>query len=294
MSNDLHVMSVPVRSTEYLSYQPQTNEERLLLASAKGELETVKQMLDAGVDIATPDTNGKIARLFISADWTVSSNSTPLHFACLRNQEEVAKLLLERAKKDNRDIMYIENRDRRIPFMEAMTSYSSKCVDLLLESGLDVRRFPQVSGVSRFVQDRSFGVLDNAIEMNPFIYSIFRGFTESLEKMLYFLGKEDAEKRVRPLLLPLLHSDVISIVFSYGVGMGDAGEFLNNHSNFTVLPLRLAKHVHKHAFWGQIERAKQVVDLLEAAGAKDQKLTVQYISFGTFKGPPPAKKHKTN
>lgn len=292
-------ISGPVAS--YLTYTPETNEERLLLASAKGELETVEQMVDAGVDIATPDTNGKIARLFLKgfAALIAPSRNTPLHFACWRNQEKVAKFLLDRAKRDNCKIMYSENSNRNIPFKTAISSNSEQCVDLLLESGLDVRQFPPVDeSVRGWCEFPSIGgdFLDPCIEMNPFIYAIRRTHTQDVEKMLCSLGREDAERRIKVALLPFLLSDLTAIVASYSTNIGNSGDFLNNVKNFNVLPLKLAKYaLDKLPSWSyQKPEAEKIIALLKEAGAKLEESSSQEVvenASAELDGPP-AKKRK--
>lgn len=275
MSSHLHVMSIPVFRSAVYSYTPQTNEERLFLASAKGELETVEEMLDAGVDIGAKDIQGKIARLFNK--WDYKSGKTALHFACLKNQVAVARGILERAKKEGRLIVDLPDSYMMPPLTDAIANNAHGCVDLLLENGSDIRKFPPVPRQS-YSYYRHFW--DNSIGRNPLIFAIYHRKVVAVEKLLCSVGNETIKPILNANLLPFLCADLIKIVASYC--LGNCEEYLNNLQNFNISPLRLAN------------RRAEDMDVPEVAG-DSQKIVELLIEFGATDEvrEPPTKKQKT-
>lgn len=221
------------------SFIPENNEERLLWASATGDLETVEKMLNAGVDIETSDSTGKVTRVFEKEG---PKEREPLHLACSRNQVEVARYLLERAKKEGRIIVHSSTTDNRLPLTDAIISDSQECIQLLLDSEqLDIQAWLPASNV-RYCSTRN-RVVEHCVKRNPFLFAISRTQEEVVAKMLHVLGKQAAEKEIKPLLTPLLLPDLSRIVLQYHIG--DSGDFLNNKSKFGRLtPLRCIRQLH--------------------------------------------------
>lgn len=311
----LYNASIPIPMT----CTPKSDEERLLLASAKGDLATVKEMLDKGVDVEARDVNRTIGRLFPEGVYGYANN-TSLHFACARDQVEVAKCLLEKAKKDKREIMYSQNGGGRIPFALALIKESTKCIELLLESGLDIRKFPPVDdeNVEKYCdQPFSTDLPFSSIGINPFIFAISKRRDDVVKKMLDSL-KKDSEKSAKekffPFLLPIFLPELANIVASY---CSESEDFLNNPQNFNVSPLRFAKSILSEQNcilqFDELENpglenptrvkmrrnqqsAEHIVTLLKEAGAKDkneeQNLQGVVRKALTILEGPPTKKHK--
>lgn len=153
------------------SFAPKNDEERLLLSSGRGELRTVKEMLDKGVSLETADATGRVSAVFREH---VAHGSSALHLACANNQVEVAQYLLERAKKEGRILLYLKDDLQGIPLISAINGHSHACTELLLESGMDIRQFPlpNKKKMQEYVDDTIFIYSADDFSMNPFIYAI--------------------------------------------------------------------------------------------------------------------------
>lgn len=246
-------------------YVPKSNEERLLLFAGKGDVEGVKRMLDAGVDIETRDNFG-IAKLFRGS--IANSGKTPLHIACMQKEAAVVQCLLERAKKEGRVIVYAIATIDRPPLTDAISRNALACIDLLLQFGTDIQSFPPTV---RYINGYHF--LDRNIEMNPLIYAIFNRRVAAVEKMLNSIGKEGVEPAFKQHLLPLVECSekIVAIVGSYC--LGSSGEYLNNPENFNLSPLKLAKKMIKEVENTNAQAAifsEEIVELLIQAGAVDE------------------------
>jgi len=91
--------------------------DQLLAATRKGDLATVKQLLDKGADVNTK----------------TRYDSTPLFFACERGYLEVAKLLIERGANLNvKDNFY-----NATALSWAMDKKHDAIVELLIDKGVD-------------------------------------------------------------------------------------------------------------------------------------------------------------
>lgn len=270
-------------SNAHLTYVPETDEARLLFSAAKGDLEGVKQSVEAGVDIEIFDRYGNIEALFTKC--YVLTGQTPLQYACGKDQPQVAEYLLEQAKKAGRVIVY-NAENGMSPLTLAICANSQKCIEVLLRNGTDIRKFHPVL---RSNESRNFRFMDHHIQFNPFMFAIDRQKDKAVEQMLYFTGKEEAEKNLRPKLLPFMPLELSNIVLGYHIG--NSSEFLNGSK--AMHPLKLATY---HASKKPYEEApKRIVSLLLEAGADPLQ---QYVPKKVARkassqiAEPPAKKQK--
>lgn len=256
------------------SFAPKDDQERLLQAAGKGDLQTVRQLLDAGLDIETRDISGRVAGLFTPSFPYETSDlrleRTPLHFACLQNQVEVAKCLLERAKKEGRTLVYSKaGKYSRSPLTDALKSRSQQCVPLLLDEEIDLRRFPPAV-VERCIHSLSEPCCPEThnLEGNPLLFAIHNVYDEAVEKMLYLLGRQKSAQQITPFLLSLVIADIAKIILSYHIG--DSSEFLRNEANFNLPLLELARASADSSKGAEKESAKRIEELLIEAGAKPE------------------------
>lgn len=270
-----------LKPTAYLTYVPKSNEERLLLSSATGDLEGVKQMLDAGVDIETRDT-GKIAKLFDNIFYFYNTGYTPLHFACKGKKANVAQYLLEAGQKLNRQIYNIPTRGFITPLTVAIDRRFDQGVSLLLQYGVDPRQFPPTH-IDRNEEFSALGhaYLDPVYEPNPFIFAIRRGHVFGIEAILNKV-EESWKKVAAETIFGHLLTDLGNICLSYLSEITET--YVNNFDDFNVYPLTVALDFPTKSISGTYfptEHQIRVVQLILQAGA-DPKMKINPTSDRTI------------
>lgn len=275
MNFETGLIEVPI--DRYQSYVPESNQERLLLSAIKGDEDGVKAMLDAGVDIETRDTSGKMAGLF---KYFLGNGKTALHFACARNQPNVVRYLLERAKKEGRVIIYAQDSKKRPPLTDAIVCEALECISWLFKYGMDMQKFLPAARKRRpsGLDPSHIFYMPEDVEINPLMSAIYYTRVKSTQNILYFVGKGGAEAGLKENLLPFLPSDLVKIVASYRYG--NCGEYLNNFDFFNDSPLRFAIQCASRVLEfdndddpedrESAKRSQEIVELLQEGGAVNE------------------------
>ncbi len=111
-----------------------------LFAAHEGNIETVRQALEAGVDVNSANSEEKL---------------TPLHMAAYNGHTDVAKLLLERgAEIDARD------HEGKTPLTHACTGPFKETVKLLVDSGADINAQEATEGFTPLMMAAGLGEVD--------------------------------------------------------------------------------------------------------------------------------------